>query len=126
MFIMNNMIDRCNDLVGHSVWIRERDWGIVTEWYSVSNDGHTSYVAVTDKDLKFEIGSYFHYLRVNGLTYDGFDFDSSELVYPDGSDYAARLRLPKTLTNNINYVPACSISNTAHSSYSGTNKWGGV
>jgi hypothetical protein len=108
---MKTMRERCESMIGETMVIRDSDYGVIAEFFEHGE----KFIFVTDKGKHVDAGSYFRYLS------------SARSVkhYPDGSDYAARLRLPKSKTYNIKYVPTQNLRNIANVEYRGRNKRGG-
>lgn len=108
---MNNVKQRCDALIGERIDIRGTDYGVVVEVYQYD----VQFILVTDIGKQIEALSYFRYLRSKHVTHK----------YPDGTDMAARMRLPKAKGGNIKYVPTANLRNIAHVDYRGENKRGG-
>lgn len=76
---MDNLQDKCDRMVGISIDIRGVDYGRIMRWELVESNGKTYHVFITSLGKKVEATSYFDYKR-------------KHIHYPDGSDYAFRLR----------------------------------
>lgn len=113
---MKTMEDRCKDLIGSSLVVRDKDYGVIVDFFVINDGSSTRCIFVTDKDANVDAGSYFRYLTTT----------RTAVHYPDGSDYAARLRLPVShAKSGIKYIPTKNLSNIAHVNYNGENKRAG-
>ena len=108
---MKTMRERCEAMIGETMVIRDTDYGVIVEFFQHGE----RFVFVTDKSKQVEASSYFRYLS------------STRTVkhFPEGTDYVARLRLPKAKGGNIKYVPTANLRNIANVDYRGENKRGG-
>lgn len=103
---MDNLQEQCDRMVGISIDIRGVDYGRIMRWELVEKDGKTYYVFTTSLGKKVEATSYFEYKR-------------KYIHYPDGSNYAFRLRYAGAKAkakhqNNGGSLFGSSIKNIAH------------
>jgi len=113
---MKTMQDRCKELIGSSLVVRDKNYGVIEDFFVISDNYDIRCILVTDNGANVDAGSYFRYLATTRTV----------VHYPDGADYAARLRLPVShAKSGIKYIPTKNLSNIAHVNYKGENKRGG-
>jgi len=99
---MRKFDDVANDWVGRALIVRNTDYGIVTEWESITDGYDTQYVLITDKGRRIGLSSIIRY----------FSSLANGACNPDGTDYSHRFAGPKKLYRAEPYC-AASIPNTA-------------
>lgn len=112
---MNSVEDRCKDLMGSSIVVNGKDFGVAVDFFCITDNSFSRFIIVTDKSIKIDAGSYFRFLSDLHL----------KKVYPQGTDYAKRMSGPKAKSHRIEYVPGKNIRNMAAADYKGNNKRGG-
>lgn len=98
---MGNDKDKYKHYIGNDMVINREKYGVIVDLIEVDNNGQQVFVFVTDLGKRVEASSYLRYLGIG------------RKVYPDGTDYAMRLRRPKSKTKNVAYVPSKNIRNIA-------------
>ena len=86
---MSEMEDKCNAIVGISYDINGPDYGRIMRWEIVSKDGQDYYVFVFSSGKRVEANSLFTYIK-------------KKINYPQGSDYAMKLRYARRAKHNNN------------------------
>ena len=99
---MRKFDDVANDWVGRALIVRNTDYGIVTEWESITDGYDTQYVLITDKGRRIGLSSIIRY----------FSSLANNAGHPDGTDYSHRFSGPKKLYRAEPYC-AANIPNTA-------------
>ena len=95
---MRSMFDIAKSYVGERLIIRGKDYGIVTEFFSVDNE----YGLLTDHDIRLRLSSVLRALNSN----------ITDAVYPEGTAYSKYFAGAKKLYRAEAYG-AANIPNTA-------------
>jgi len=86
-FVIPKGLAKARMLIGNIIRKDGVDYGRIVEIISIGSGYDTKYVAVTDKDIKIDVGSILRILAQN---------NGPEKFYPDGTDYSVRaMRSPK-------------------------------
>jgi len=80
-------VEKANTLVGKVIRKDGVDYGKIVKIITIASHYSTKHVAVTDKDIKIDVGSIFRLIAQS---------TGSEKFYPDGTSYSVKaMRAPK-------------------------------